>query len=144
MNSVNYDIVQIVGLSKDYPVDSATFKQFQVEEIIEIPCKKPDIEQIVRINISGEVLSTCIIKIPQAVSNEGQRLTGYKMIVEGRLIQKIEYIAKHAAQSIHAAEFIKPFSSFIMLEEDMNCNEPLSVNIYIEDVYLKQIDERRR
>jgi Tol biopolymer transport system component len=143
MNSINCDTVEIVGLSAEYPVNSTTFKQFQVQHILEVPPEKLDIKKIIRVTVSGEVLSTRIIETPQAVSNEGQRLTGYKMMVEGKLIQKIEYIADNIEESFHELKFIKPFSNYIMLEENTCYEESLNVEVHIEDVYVRELDARK-
>ena len=51
-------------------------------------------------------------------SREGQILTGWKLIIEGVLDHKIEYVADLPEQSVHSAHFRVPFSTFIILPED--------------------------
>lgn len=143
MNYINYDTVEIVGLKTEYPVNSTTFKQFENQQILELPPKNSDMKKIIRVTTRGEVLSTKITKIPQAVSNEGQRLTGNKLIIEGRIILEIEYIAINSDQSVHIAEFVNPFSSYIMLEKDFYCSDPINVSVYIVDFYARQINSKK-
>ena len=137
-----YNKIEISGITKEYNFKSKLFKQFEVQEYIELPKEKPDAEEIIKVAVSAKVTSTKIISTPCSISNEGQRLTGSKLIVQGNIFEKIEYIASDPTQSVHAAEFSKPFSSFIMLDK---CKENFTydVNCYIEDVYVKQIDKRK-
>ncbi len=52
-----------------------------------------------------------IVTIPNA---EGTCLTGRKLVVEGKLIQKIVYTANVREQSVHSAHYEIPFSAFIV------------------------------
>lgn len=64
-------------------------------------------------------------------------------MVRGKLIQKIEYIASNAIQSVHAAEFESLFSNYIVLDDCIEASFPLTVTPYIEDIYIRQVDKRR-
>lgn len=119
-----------------------SFKQFSVMEDVEIPASKPDMEDIITVSADVVIISTTIIKTPISTSYEGQHLTGYKAIVEGKIVQKIEYIAKDTVQSVHAAEFEMPFSNFIVLPYCYKEDTPVIVQGIIEDIYSKMIDSR--
>lgn len=73
------NLIEVIGVSDNLPVYSRYFKQFQVHEICSIPTEKPDIEQILRLFVDVEILSTKIISTSQGISNEGQILTGKKL-----------------------------------------------------------------
>ena len=118
------------------------FKQFSVDENLTIPKQKPDVEDILDVMAEVEITATTIIKTPVVTSFEGQRLTGWKLIVEGKLIQKIVYIADVPRQSVHAAHYEVPFSTFLVLPEDFNECQKIRVVGYVEDVYSKLLDPR--
>lgn len=143
MQSQGSFMIEVGGISNSYPLYSNTFKQFQIQEFLSIPAEKPDMENIIKINAHAEVISTNIIKTPCSVSSEGQRLTGLKMIVEGKITQNIEYISNSPLQSVHSAEFTAFFSNYIILDECITPDTPIQVNCYIEDLYINQIDTRR-
>ncbi|GFP74492.1 SPOCS domain-containing protein [Clostridium fungisolvens] len=143
MQSQGSFMIEVGGLSNSYPLYSNTFKQFQIQEFLSIPAEKPDIEDIIKINAYAEVISTNIIKTPCSVSPEGQRLTGWNMIVKGKITQNIEYISNSPLHSIHSAEFTAFFSNYIILDECITPDTPIQVNCYIEDLYVNQIDNRR-
>lgn len=140
---IQNNLIAISGITDEYNFYSRAFKQFQVQEYLDIPQCKPDIEQIVGVNVSTEIISTNIIPVPCSISNEGQTLTGYKMVVEGKIIEKVEYVADNYNQSVHAAEFTEYFSNYIMLDPNISYSNPYKVSCYIEDVYIKQLNERQ-
>ena len=143
MASVMKGLVEYSGLADIFPKDPECFKQLTVQEDLEIPSVKPDIEQIVRVIAEVVITDKYIIKTPVATSDEGQILTGWKLIVEGELRQKIEYVADEPTQSVHAAHFAVPFSTFIVLPENFSENCIVNVVPYIEDIYVQQLDKRR-
>lgn len=136
------DLIEVVGITEMLPKYAKYFKQFQVQEVCNIPNEKPDIEKILRLIVNVEILYTKIISTPKGISKEGQKLTGTKLLVRGKLIQKLEYIATGLQQAVHAAEFENPFSTYIVLDDFIVNNGSLEVTPYIEDIYIKQIDKR--
>jgi len=132
--TVSNEVITDVGLR--------IFKQFSVDENLTIPPQKPDAEDILEVLTSVEITSQTVIKTPVVTSYEGQRLTGWKVIVEGKLKQKIVYIADEPSQSVHAAEFDVPFSTFLVLPADYRPCQNIRIVGYIEDVYSQLIDSR--
>lgn len=144
MSSIVKDLIEYSGLTDPLPVLPATanFKQFSVQETLKIPSVKPDVEQIIKVMVEVIIISTRVIKTPISISAEGQKLTGFKLIVEGELNQKVEYVADEPSQSVHAAHFRVPFSTFIVLPANFVIGTPLTVTGYIEDIYAQLLDKR--
>lgn len=142
MATVVTNLIEISGLADTLPQNPTIFKQFIVQEALELPEAKPDIEQIVKVVAQVVVLSTKVIRTPVAVSLEGQRLTGFKLVVEGEVRQKIEYVADECTQAVHAAHFNVPFSTFIVLPPTYAIGTPVHVTGYIEDIFVEMIDKR--
>lgn len=142
MASIVKNLIEYAGLADILPHHPTNFKQFTVQENLELPCAKPDIEQIIRVMADVKIVSTRVITTPVATSAEGQTLTGHKLIVEGELIQKIEYVADEPTQSVHAAHFNVPFSTFIVLPINYVQGSIVNVIPYIEDIFVQQIGKR--
>lgn len=148
MASIVKNLIEYVGIVSPAQLPTLTnpdaFKEFVVEEKLTIPEAKPDIEQIVRVMAEATITSLKVIKTPAATSIGGQVLTGWKVIVEGFINQKVEYVADEPTQSVHAAHFKVPFSTFIVLPPDPTFTKDMVVNVipYIEDIYAKQLDKR--
>ena len=142
MASIVRNLIEYSGLADYLPSDAVAFKQFNVEENLCLPCQKPDIEQIVKVMAEVVIKSTRVIKTPKAISLEGQKLTGWKLIIEGEVKQKIEYVADEPEQSVHAAHFNVPFSTFIVLPEHFKIGTPIDVTGYIEDIFVQQLNKR--
>lgn len=125
------------------PTESA-FKQFTVEENLTIPQAKPDIEQIIRVMAESIISSTRVVKTPKGASLDGHVLTGWKVIIEGYVNQKIEYVADEPTQSVHVAHFKIPFNTFIVLPPSPDFSKDIVVTVmpYIEDIFARQLDKR--
>ncbi|MFD3156305.1 DUF3794 domain-containing protein [Haloimpatiens sp. FM7330] len=141
MASVVREFIEYSGLADYMPNNPVSFKQISIQENLSIPVTKPDMEQIVKVMCEVYITNTRVIKTPKATSLEGQKLTGWKVIIEGEIKQKIEYSAHEPTQSLHAVHFNVPFSSFIILPEDFVVGTPISVQGYIEDIFVKKIDK---
>lgn len=136
------NLIQYVGLSDHIPESSNAFKQLNVEQTFCIPDAKPDIEQIVKAISELVIKSTKVIRTPRGVSLEGQMLTGWKVVIEGMITQKIQFVADEPMQSVHAAHTNIPFSTYIVLPDNFIPGTPVTVNGYIEDIFVQKIDER--
>lgn len=143
MKNLLDDLIEIIGIDDVIPEQSGSFKQLQIQETFSIPENKPEAEHILSIRVNAEITGTQIIETPIAQSNEGQVLLGKKIIVQGKLIQKIEYAADVEGQPVHTAEFEKLFSDYIVLDDDIDCSSPVIVTPYIEDIYVKLISKRK-
>ena len=121
----------------------AALKEFTVQETLDIPQAKPDIEQIVKVKTDLVIFSTKVIKTPIGQSLEKQTLTGWKVVIEGELKQVIRYVANEPEQSVHGVHFNVPFSAFIVLPPDFEESQCITVEGYIEDVYAEQMGTRK-
>lgn len=135
-------LIQYAGISDYIPENSTVFKQLSVEKNFCIPVAKPDIEQIVKAISELKIKSTKVIKTPKGTSLEGQLLTGWKIVVEGVITQKIQYVADEPEQSVHAAHTDMPFSTFIVLPANYVPGTPVTILGYIEDVFVQKMDSR--
>lgn len=157
MATVIRGLVQGIGITpyKDLPENPVYFTEIAIPETVVIPDAKPDMENLVSVAVDAEILSTRLVETAVGTSNEGQILTGYKLIVEVKLRQKIKYIADEPTQSVHAAHFEKVVSSiFVVVPTDVTIDGVtytiqelfeqgrLVVTPYIEDIYGVQRDKR--
>ena len=121
----------------------SNFKQLSVEEYLEIPHQKPDLETINNVSGKVDMIKCAVIKTGPSVSSEGQKLTNYKLIVQGILHVVIEYTSCTPGQNVHSTHFSIPFSTFIVLPVDFVPGGKVDPHGIIEDVYAKEIDCRR-
>lgn len=121
-----------------------TWTQIEIPEFLSIPCQKPDIEQLISVTTSVKIFSQRIIKTPvsEEENEEGTKLTGRKLILEGVLRQKILYTADVPEQSVHAAHFDVPFSVFIVLPGDTLLSSKYKIEPCIEDIFVCAINKR--
>lgn len=147
MASITRKLIEYQGITTSLPSFTSPitpFKQFNIQETVEIPEAKPDIEQIVTVKADLDIVKTTLIKTPSGVvALDGQKLTGWKLVVEGHIRQIIQYVADEPLQSVHAAHFTVPFSTYVILPPDFLEGSLVDVKGYIEDIYAEKFDARR-
>lgn len=117
----------------DIKTDIAIFKQITLDTGCQIPDQKPPIEEVDNVSIEADIQNSYVIRTPKIITNEEQRLTGYKLIVHGTLNVVIQYTAALNEYSVHSAHYSIPFSSFIILPPDYNLGYPVEVSALVEN-----------
>lgn len=152
MANVLRDMVDGIGITpfEDLPPAPLYFTEIAVPETLIIPPEKPDIEQLISVMVDAKVISVRVVNTPISTSQEGQILTGKKLILEVKLKQKITYIADEPTQSVHAAHFEKVVTSIFVIVppvippppatngipiETLLKEKKVIITPYIEDIY---------
>lgn len=145
------DPIKYNGIANELPEAPQYFAQVSIPETLVIPSQKPNMEQIVSITVEPVVEAMKIIDTPCIKSHEGQFLSGKKLVVELKLIEKLVYVACEPSQSVHAAHYENTFKSvFIIIPkvfnettvEDLLRQGKILVKPYVEDIYAEQRDCR--
>ncbi|MBW6410130.1 hypothetical protein [Clostridium weizhouense] len=126
------------------------FKEEIINEILTIISEKPNIERILNVVVDPKIVSMKLIETEEGYSNEGQRLAGYKLIIELNIKEKITYVADEKTQSVHVAYFENMKSLFIVLPKEINCintcelfrSNRIFVTPYVEAVKARKLDCR--
>lgn len=147
MSCIIRDLVELSGIADLFPDCPKAFTEISIDESVIIPDQKPDVEQILKVIADVIIINKRIVKTPIGKGVSGIISTGVKLVLEGILRQKIIYAADEPTQSVHVAEFEKPFSAFIILPKAQipitpSLCDQVCVEAYIEDIYAKQIDKR--
>lgn len=124
------------------PISLTNFKQISIDENLVLPEESPDILNIISISVDPIITDSRLIEVPLATSIEGQRLTGFKLILNGELIQTIVYTSDTPEQATETIEISVPFSTFIMLPEDYQGVGNEDIEMIVEDIFYTLIDER--
>lgn len=132
------------------PATVKYFKEEIINEILEIPPQKPDIERLLNTLVSVNVDSLKLIRTEKGLSNEGQNLSGYKLLVKVRIREKVMYVADQCSQPVHASHYEDVRNFFVILPEEIDdipvCNlyksGKLLVTPYVECVETKMLDKR--
>ena len=132
------------------PKEAMYFKEELVDDILTIPCQKPNMERVLDIVCAADIESYKLIETDIGNSYEGQKLTGQKLVVEVRIKEKLTYVADELSQSAHAAHYEKLKSVFVILPQmhdghhicDLVRANRVSITPYIEGVCYRQLNER--
>jgi len=132
------------------PKEAKYFKEEIICEVLSIPPQKPDMERLLDVMVDAEVVNINLIETAKGRSDEGQYLSGYKLVVEVNIKEKVMYVALEPTQSAHAAHYETFKSMFVILPEEIDgkkiCDlvraNRLTVTPYVEDVCARMIDKR--
>lgn len=130
--------------------DIKYFKEEEMSEVLKIPCQKPDMENILSVLVSTEVENIRLVDTEIGKSNEGQVLTGKKLVVELRIKEKVTYVADEITQSVHAAHYEHLKSFFVIVPNEIKGNDVcdlvrsnrVTVTPFVEAVQVRMLDAR--
>lgn len=144
MAKIMRGLVEYIGIADTLPTNPQYFTEVAIPETLQIPCQKPPMEQILTVMAEAKVVSTRLVETDKAISDEGQKLSGCKLVIELRLHEKVKYVADEPTQSVHVAEYESQYKSvFVVIPcqiDGTNVCELIrrnryNVNVYIEDIY---------
>ena len=141
-NLIEYSGVELVTDNCCMIKKSDSFKQTTIDINLCVPDEKPDIEQVVKVSIKTNIEKYTIVKTPVGISEEGQEITGYKLLLMGDFIIKIAYVADVTCQSMHSFHVIVPFCEYIVMPKDFSPLSIVTPEVYVEDIYVRQQDCR--
>lgn len=132
------------------PKNVLYFKEELVTEILTIPPQKPDMERILDIMVWPEIVNIKLIDTQVGKSNEGQYLSGAKLVIEVNLKEKVTYVACEPTQSVHAAHYETMKSIFVVVPTivggrdicDLVRADRVQVVPYIEATKFRMLDTR--
>ena len=152
MSNINY-----TGIAQVFPYSSKYFTETCFCDVFSLPEASKSIGSILSVKSNVQVVSTKLIETPINISNEGQNLLGYKLIVELSLLHKLIYLEhplaqyscmKNPALSANLGNTLK--SVFIILPCSIcgvdTCKlirkNAFTITPYIENICMQQIDGR--
>ena len=141
-NLIEYSGVELLSDDNCMIKKTDSFKQTTIDVNLCTPVQKPDIEQVVKVSIKTKIERSTLVKTPVGISNEGQEITGYKMLLMGDFIIKVAYVADVAVQSMHSFHTIVPFCEYIVMPKDFSPLSIVTPEVYVEDIYVRQQDCR--
>lgn len=148
---MDQNFIKTNGIAAQIPENPIYFTQISIPEILKLPDSKPDIEQLVSVTVEAQIVHSNLIDTPCIKSYEGQLLSGKKLIIEIRLIEKIVYVADEQTQSVHAAHFENTMKSIFIVVPNEIAGTPIEklfkqkklvITPYIEDIFAMQRDKR--
>ncbi|MGL4848488.1 MAG: DUF3794 domain-containing protein [Clostridium sp.] len=124
---------------------TTNWKQITVSEKVKVPDGCPNIGNILNVNVLAQVVRSNIVVTPDSVNvqnAEGTGLSGYKVIINGVLIQSIMYEGLEDGR-LFTIKNETPFSTFVIMDPkyDFKNNMPC-IKLCVEDMLVSKIDCR--
>ncbi|MGL4450223.1 MAG: hypothetical protein ACRCTZ_03395 [Sarcina sp.] len=132
--SINNNLIEYVGLSKNLPNSFKIFKKSSESFNIKIPITKLPIKYINKIVVNISILETKLINTGIGKSLEGLFLTGKKLLCYGYINYKIYYISIHENQNIQIFNAKQQFVKSVIVPNNLEKNSILPTSIFIDDI----------
>lgn len=138
MNCIDY-----VGISSDLPVDIKYFKEELFDTNIITKQSNKEINKIISVSVNCTTNSIKLVNTKSSTSNEGQTLTGKKLLIELTLNYRIKYTTNSLEKYIYVLKnsitkimYIVVPSKFndIRIEELIR-KKKVSIEPIVEDIY---------
>ncbi|MFI3174032.1 MAG: hypothetical protein R3Y53_02375 [Bacillota bacterium] len=146
MGKFTRNLIEFSG-DKLLPVDkckfpsTTAFKQSTIDVQFEINNCQYGIDKILKMNVAVEVINYKIVKTPKGISEEGQELTGKKVLVVGEFTLKTSYISTSPDSKVDSHSVIIPFCDYIVLPKDYKNITIAKPEIFVEDIYIKKMSD---
>lgn len=136
--------------NQQMPYTANYFKEEVISKILEIPQEKPGIKRILNFDVFPKVEGYKIIETEIGMSNEGQNLSGVKLLVKLKIKSRLTYIADTCSQQVYSACYDEIKTMFIVLPEEVNGQNicsliksgKLSIVPYVECVETRVLKNR--
>lgn len=123
-------------------INEQTFKSFAICDVLRVPDDCPPIQEIVDVTMNTLITTVSTVSTPIGTSLEGQILTGYKVVVCGKLCTKVNYVACSEDQAIYNIDYALPFCNFIVTATSYSAITEQDIIATIEDMFYEKIDCR--
>lgn len=130
------------GVSEYIPYEINSFTQDNINQVIELDERMPDIDEILKVSVNSKITYSRLVKTATGTSLEGQHLTGWKYITEGYFNIRIDYCGTGLESSAYTYKSKIFFNSAITLNEDTHYNSRIIENIFIEDIFSQELSQR--
>lgn len=146
------NLMEGIGISHSFPINPKYFTQLSIPETLSIPDLKPDMEQLLSVTVDVVIESVKLIETPIALSNEGQNLSGCKLIIELRLRELIKYVADEPRQKVHSTHYDNVSKSVFVIVpcevegysvKDLLKKNRVTITPYIEDIFAEMLSKRK-
>lgn len=121
----------------------STFKEFNIDNEYVLKSYEPDIVEIVNV-----LIDCCIDEYYEVDSLfdvykncESNNFNMKKLVIKGKLVQKVEYICDDKDAKLYLLERVHFFTTFLNLPDDYNINR-LILKGRCEDVLCRELDSR--
>ena len=138
MNGYKKDLIEYKGVADYIPKSIKSKKEFSIEEIITI---NKDIEEVLKVSVNGVCEDTRKIKTPKAISIDGIRLTGRKLLVNSNFSIRIEYIEINFKNKVYLIKRKINYLTSIILEDEDAIKRKNIVTIFIEEILARKIND---
>lgn len=120
----------------------ATFKEININGDICLEDTEPNIYEVAGVETEYIIIDNYYISTIESVSYDNQILTGKKVVVNGVIRERIEYVADNELKTVYVLFREYPLSTFMIIPKGKS-EVRMNFNVEIESVYFNAINKRK-
>lgn len=120
----------------------ATFKEININGDIYLKSNEPNIYEVASCEVEFVIVDNYTILSIENVSYENQILTGKKVIVNGLVRERIEYISDNELKTVYILFREYPLSTFMIIPKDKK-ESNMNFNVELESIYFRAVSNRK-
>lgn len=140
------NLIDYIGIDKDLPKDIKYFKEELFSNVISSSNLNKPILSIISASVDCNINSIKLINTQVRTSNEGQKLTGKKLLVEINISYKIKYLSDSKEKYLYILKerctkvvyIVLPKSIGDYKIEDLVRRKKIKVRSYVENLYVEK------
>lgn len=136
MSKIIKDLVEYNGID-NYQCQILNFKTISISYNHYIKEENPNIDKVVKVWANANIINKYVVNTPVGESLEGQISTGKKLLVCGDVNLRVEYLPESLEcknQSLYTTNIIFPFSTYIVLPDNISEHTIVTSNVLVEDI----------
>lgn len=142
--------IDYIGTCDDFPENISYFKEELITNTFKIKSDLKEIQKIISVSVDYEILTLKLLNTQIRTSNEGQKLSGKKLLVEIKFTYKIKYLSDLKEKYLYLLKSSLTKVFYIVLPreyenfkiEEIIRKKALGVKVYIEDIYAQKRKEK--
>lgn len=142
--------VEYIGKSENLPNEICFFKEELVVNNIKLKNELKDVLKVISVSVDYEIRSIKLLNTATRTSNEGQRLSGKKLLVEIEFKFRVKYLShsrekylyliKSSLSKVMYVVVPKTYKTYTI--EEIVRKKGLGVKVHIEDIFSKVRGDR--
>ncbi|MGL6105710.1 hypothetical protein [Romboutsia sp.] len=138
------NFIDYIGIDENLPTNIKYFKEDLLDTVFSKKDETKEIHTIISTSVDCNVNSIKLVNTSSRTSNEGQKLSGKKLLVEVKLSYRIKYTTNTKETSLYILKTSHTKVIYIVVPreingfkiEDLVRKNKVSVETFIEDLYV--------
>lgn len=140
MSNIFNNLIEYAGISSYIPKNIRCSKEITLNTTVKLKSSTRNFSEIIKVSVFTEVIYYKVIKTPIGSSLEGQNLTGKKIIIDGLLNLRIDYLSKDS-NKVYCMNYKENFCSTLILNNKFTNKSIFIPTFFVENINAQLVND---